>query len=390
MAAAVTDQAIADLFADIDTLAAEVKTASATIAAYAGVAEAKITAWTRAQEQSRATWDAKELRNIKSFEAGLKSVVSAYTDKLKKHLRAEAPDATHNRQPEPATPVTGFPSNADTRAQFSLKKNGYALHPEAGKVPLTWVPGFTGCEKISTANSVITDIVAGGSWTGTVDTTSQSVRCYGTSANVRKQYSCVVITVASSEDVTVTVSIGSSATTPNSVVKTFQALGGIRLVDYARAANDTIEYAASQAYKTYNNVWPYFRVSIANSGTETATVTITTELATEADPVIAYRPIYNGFLREECTENADRYMLGGKVIKGTVYARTSYHAVTTLYDSGLNKEGGYVNPAGSNSTTGMVERILTTFAARFDAPVAGCTGIENRMFVPIYLTRSTS
>ena len=383
MAAAVTDQAIADLFADIDALQAEVAAADKAIAAASANAAVTISAWANKEEQLRATWNTRELFEIKSFEAGIRSVVSAYVDKLKRHLRAEAPDATHNKQPEPETPVTGFPSNAATGAQFSLKKNSYALHPEAGKIPLTWVPGFAGCEKISTGNTATIDIVAGGTWTGTVDATEQAVRCYRSEASVLKQYSCVVITVASSEDVTVTVSIGSSATTPNNVVKTFQALGGVRLVDYARLTDDTQEYAANIGYKTYNNVWPYFRVAIANAGTETTTVTVTTELAVEADPVIAYRPIFNGFLREECfsekTQTADRYMLGGETVNG-VYARTSYWGVTTLADSA----------DGSHSTTGMVESILTTFAMRLDAPVAGCSGIENRMFVPFYLTRSTS
>lgn len=387
MAAAVTDQAIADLFADLDSLRTEVEAADTAIKAASADAEYKIKAWADGEEQLRATWNTRELAEIKSFEAGMRSVVSAYTDKLKRHLRAEAPDATHNKQPEPSTPVTGFPSNADTGAQFSLKKNSYALHPEAGKVPLTWVPGFAGCEKISTGNTATINIEAGDTWTGSVDTTLQSVRCYRSAASESKQYSCVVITVASSEDVTVTVSIGSSATTPNNVVKTFQVTGGDRLVDFARLTNDTQTYAASENYKTYNNAWPYFRVSIANAGTEKTTVTLTTELAVEADPVIAYRPIFNGFLREECyskrTQTSDRYMLGGNPVN-TVYARTSYWGVTTLADT-IDTDN-----VPENSTTGMVEIILTTFAMRLDAPVAGCAGIENRMFVPIYLTRSTS
>jgi len=353
MSAAVTDQAIADLFADINAVAVRLDTAAADLDTLQSDLTSVITAWAEAEAQERSAWNTSELRRIEIYKNELIAIVSAYVTKLRKHLSASAPDATHNGQPDPSTSVTPFP------AGFKVKTHRYSLHPESGKVEGTWVPGYVAsADDTSQNNSTYTPLGAGATWTGTATTTAG--------------YSSVTLQVASPTAATLTVRMGDTIGVTGAS-KTFTVAAGVTLYADVRFTKDTV-----------NTQWEYFRVELRNDGVGQSSLSVVSDRAREADPAITFRPIFNGFLREECATDGtnDRYMIGGKK-QAKVYPRTSYWAVTPhQYDS--------ANLAATNSTTGAVERIITPFAARVDAPVEGCSAVENRMFVPIYRTAAAT
>ena len=147
--------------------------------------------------------------------------------------------------------------------------------------------------------------------------------------------------------------------------------------------------------------WGWFRASLTNTSADDQTaLTVITYLAKEADPVISFRPIRVGLLREECSNASgvnDRYIVGRpRVLRWPIEA---YWAVTPYqYVDGPSVHANDAavgvpisgDPVSGDrwaevySTTGAVERGVTPFSLRMDAPIAGCQSIENRMFVPCH------
>jgi len=411
--AAATDQAVADLLADINTMSAAVDAAEAELSALPAALTVRITEWSQSEQVKRSAWNTDEVRGIEHFKSQLLLVVSAYTTKLRAHLRALAPDATHNGQADPATRVTQFPE------WYRVRNHRFSTFPGAGKVPGTWQPGYAGGEVRSEANSSpalcspSAAIAPGATVVGAVDEITKSAAVNG----ARYLHSAVTLTVASDVSVTVKVYSGSTLSVADKV-DVFNVEPGIALFDAVRLAKSGVD-----------DIYPYFKVSVTNNDTAVgASVTITVDKALESDPVICFRPLFTGFTREECpvpnskvaTATRDRYVIGqpwGRipVIGGwpnQVNPRTTWWACTPYNKKKSADSHGNIitNPGGqpvgqrgsvmtdiddvdaqgrpASSTTGSAEYAASSYAIRLDAPAKGCGAVENRMYVPISPTGS--
>ena len=413
--AAATDQAVADLLADINALAVSIDTTEAELAALPDTLAQMITDWAQQEQVRGSRWNTLELQRIAQFKAQLTLIVSTYVNNLRKHLSALAPDATHNGQSNPSEPVTQFPE------WFKVRTNRYSAFPQAGKVPGTWQEGFAGREETSTANSspalcsTASPIAPGATVVGVASTMAMTPYVV---APKDTNGSAVTVTVTSNRSALLTVRYGD----------TTQVTGGSK--DFEVEPDVALFATVRMAKDGEDTFWTYFRVEIKNTDeTQSAEITVTTDKAREADPSICFRPLFSGFTREECPvpkryhkdATYDRYIVGqpmGKQNHGNIYPRTTWWACTPFnvpskyivgtYPTGTSTSNGAgglpINPAyspygyvkvngftssffitnGGPSTTGAVEYAATSYSIRLDAPAQGCNAIENRMFVPIY------